>query len=99
MERYPTCRARYSGGDLCHRCQADLRQVLAIEQAAEYRRQQARRMLWRGRVHEAREHALNACELHRSPESVEVLALVALAARDFDAALVLWRECRQRRSC
>ena len=95
MEQCPTCKARYRGGEVCHRCQTDLSQVLAVEQAARYHRQQARRALWHGRVHTAREHALIAGELHRSPESVEVLALAALADRDFDTALALWREYRR----
>ena len=35
-----------------------------------------------------------ACALHRSPESLTALALVALADRDFPAAIRLWREVR-----
>jgi hypothetical protein len=69
--------------------------VLAVEKAAGYHRQQARLALLRGQVNEAHRHALNACTLYRSPKSVEVLALVALADQDFATALTLWREYRR----
>ena len=98
MERCPTCRARYSGGESCHRCQTDLRQVLAIEETARHHRQQARAALQRGCVQESWEQARFACYLHRSSASVKSLALAALADRDFGAALELWCEYRQLRS-
>ena len=92
MEQCPTCSARYRGGDSCHRCQTDLRQVLAVERAARYHRLQAGQALRRGCVSEAREHAQNACDFHRSPDSVKVLAITTLAERNFRATLALWRE-------
>ena len=94
MERCPTCGARHAGGPSCHRCRTDLRQVLAIERAAARRRRRARAALDRGDRGEARAHAGRACALHRSPEALAVLALAALADRDFPAALRLWREIR-----
>ncbi len=94
MERCPTCGARYAGGPSCHRCRTDLRQVLAIERAAARRRRQARAALDRGDRVEARTCAGRAGALHRSPESLTMLALAALADRDFPAALRLWREIR-----
>ena len=95
MERCPTCKAPYTGGQVCHRCQTDLRQVLAIEQAAWYHQQQVRLALQGGKAQAAGEHALRACEFYRSPASVEVLALAALAGRDFSTALALWRELKK----
>ena len=94
MERCPTCGARHAGGPSCHRCRTDLRQVLAIERAAARQRQEARAALDRGDRAEARAHAGRACALHRSPESLAVRAVAALAERDFTAALRLWREIR-----
>ena len=94
MERCPTCGARHAGGPTCHRCRTDLGQVLAIERAAARHRQQARAALDRGDHAAARAHAGRACALHRSPESLVTLAATALAARDFPAALRLWREIR-----
>ena len=79
VERCPTCGARHAGGPSCHRCRTDLRQVLAIERAAARRRRRARAALERGDRREARAHAGRACALHRSPESLAVLALAALA--------------------
>ena len=94
MERCPTCGARHAGGPSCHRCRTDLRQVLAIERAAARHRRLARAALERGDRGEARAHAGRACALHRSPASLVVLALAALADGDFPAALRLWREIR-----
>ena len=94
MERCPTCGARHAGGPSCHRCRTDLRQVLAIERAAARWRRQAHAALDRGDCQEARAHAGRACALHRSPESLAVLALAALTDRDFPAALRLWSEIR-----
>ncbi|MYN64600.1 MAG: hypothetical protein F4X11_06170 [Acidobacteria bacterium] len=94
MERCPTCGARHAGGPSCHRCRTDLGQVLAIERAAARHRRQARAALEHGDREAARAHAGRACALHRSPESLTALAVTALAAGDFPAALRLWREIR-----
>ena len=97
MERCPTCRAQYRGGLCCHRCQTDLRQVLAVERAAVRHQRSARAALRRGCRAQARAGAGRACALHRSTDSLKVRALVALADGDFPLALRLWREIRQRR--
>ena len=68
--------------------------MLAIERAAARHRQEARAALDRDDCAEARARAARACALHRSPESLTALALVALADRDFPAAIRLWREVR-----
>ena len=68
--------------------------MLATERAAARHRRQARAALDRGDRAAARLHAGRACALHRSPESLTALAVAALAARDFPAALRLWREIR-----
>ena len=94
MEYCPTCGARHAGGPSCHRCRTDLGQVLAIERAAARHRRQARAALDRGDRAAARTHAGRACALHRSPESLAVFAVTALAAGDFPAALQLWRRIR-----
>ncbi|MXX37060.1 MAG: hypothetical protein F4Z85_03095 [Gemmatimonadetes bacterium] len=97
MERCPTCKARYRGGLCCHRCQTDLRQVLAVERAAGRHRRQALAAFERGCRDQARACARRACALHRSRDSLKVQALVALADGDFPLALRLWREIRQGR--
>ena len=98
MDRCPTCRAIYREGDVCYRCQTDLRQVLAVERASARCRQQALTELQSRRVYAAYDYARRACELHRSPDSIKTLALVSLALRKFDDALVLWREYRGHRT-
>lgn len=97
MERCPTCGARYREGVVCYRCQTDLGQVLTVEQLARSHAQQACAALRCGQVQQARTQATRACDLHRTSESVRILALTALADRDFPTALELWREHRQLR--
>ena len=82
-------------GPFCRRCRTDLRQVLAIEQAAAGHRRRALAALDRGCRLEARASASLACTLHRSPDSLAVRAVVALGDGDFPLALRLWREIRQ----
>lgn len=95
MSRCPTCGAVRVTGPFCRRCRTDLRQVSAVERDAAGCRRQALVALECGRRSDARSLARRACTLHRSPESVAVLAVVALADRDFPLALRLWREIRQ----
>ena len=95
MERCPTCKAQHQGGLCCHRCKTDLRQVLAVEQAAARQRRSARAALERGCISQARVAAHRAGALHRSRDSLKVQALVALRDGDFPLALRLWREIRQ----
>ena len=97
MERCPTCKAQHRGPLFCHRCKTDLRQVLAVERAADRQRRHARAALERGYRSQARACARRACALHRSPDSLRVRALVALGDGDFPLALRLWREIRQGR--
>ena len=97
MKRCPTCGAGHVQGPHCRRCRTDLRQVLAIEQAAAGHRRRALAALERGCRREAGDHASRACTLHRSRDSVTVRAVVALADGDFPLALRLWREIRQGR--
>jgi len=96
MDRCPTCQANYREGDVCYRCQTDLRQILAVERAAIRRQQQTFAALGSRRLHTAYVCAKQACELHRSPDSIKALALAALALRKFDEAVALWQEYRRR---
>ena len=94
MEQCPTCRAPYREGDVCYRCQTDLRHVLAAERAAVRCQQQGLAALQSRRFHTAYDYAKQACKLHRSSDSIRVLALASLGLRKFDDALALWKEYR-----
>ena len=98
MRRCPTCGARQRGEPSCHRCQTDLRQVLAVEGAGARYRRQASAALEVGRRQEARALADRACALHRSRASIALRAVVALSDGDFDLALRLWREVQKGRN-
>ena len=92
MERCPTCRARVLGKSICHRCETDLQQILALEtQALHYQRLSAA-ALCVGKFEEAFTYALSACNLHRSPESVKTLALASLGCRRFPMVVLLYQE-------
>lgn len=95
MDRCPTCQAKYREGDVCYRCQTDLRQILAVEQAAIRCQQQTFAALRSGRLRTAYDCAKHACELHRSPDSIKALALASLTLRQFDEAVALWQEYRK----
>ena len=95
MERCPTCGARFRGEPVCSRCGTDLEEVLNIEQAALYCRQQAFAALQDGLPEAAYGHAHRACVLHRSSDSVQALALSAMACQKFAEAVALWHEYRR----
>ena len=97
MDRCPTCQAKYREGIVCYRCQTDLGQILAGERAAVRRQQQTFFALGNKYLHTAYNCAKQACELHRSPDSIKALALAALALRNFDEAVALWQEYRMSR--
>lgn len=90
-ERCPVCRARIKESPVCHRCGLDFSPMLgAADEAGEL----ARRALYKlriGKRHEAFWHALRAAQEHSTPETRKALALAALARRQFDLALALWR--------
>ncbi len=90
------CQAKYREGDVCYRCQTDLRQILAVERAAVSYQQQTVAALRNRRPQTAYSHAKHACELHRSAGSIKALALASLALRQFEEAVALWQEYRRR---
>jgi len=94
----PTCGTRAVEDLFCRRCNTDLREMRAVERTAAWWRQRGAREVSRASGPEdmckARAYAERACHLHRSRASLELLAVVALAEREFDLALRLWREIR-----
>ncbi len=96
MDKCPTCRANHREGDVCYRCQTDLRQILAVEQTAVHYQLQTFAALRSGLYYAAYDYAQRACELHRSLDSIKALALASLASRKFDEAVALWQEYRER---
>lgn len=92
MEVCPTCGARLHDNPVCRRCRTDLGQVRKIERLAVAMQRRSLAALDAGRTKEAHLHARRAAELHRSPDSIKVLAVACLASRKFSAAVSLWRE-------
>lgn len=94
MDYCPTCHAPHRGGEVCYRCQTDLRQVLGAEHAGVRCQKQALAALQSRRFHTAYDYAKQACRFHRCAESIRVLALASLGLRKFDDAVALWQEYR-----
>ncbi len=94
MEHCPTCETRFRGEAICSRCGTDLSEVLAVEHMAIVWCHRARAALCQGHLEVAYGDAKRAVDIHRSDETVQVLALAALACRKFDEALALWQEIR-----
>jgi len=88
----PTCRRRHDGqSSTCPRCQTDLAELLAVEEAAQALLAQADLHL-RGGDHAAAEATLRQAAplLGDSPELIRRQALSQLLSRRFDAAFVSW---------
>lgn len=92
MDRCPTCGKKNPTFPICSRCNTDLRQILEVEKAAAHFRSRALAALKQGKRSEAETLADQACFLHRSPSGIVILAIIALANRDFATAEALWRE-------
>lgn len=92
MDRCPTCRTELGSSQICRRCKTDLRQIFALEQAAVGYQRRAFIALREGRWKDSVVLADRACEIHRSPESLAIRAVIALASGDFKQATDLWHE-------
>lgn len=93
-ERCPVCRARLKDMPHCPRCGLDFTPVLTTDGHAKVLAAQARHELKGGLFHEAFRNALQATRMHATQESVKLLALAALAQRNFPLALSLRQACR-----
>ena len=92
MDQCPSCGVKNLTFPICSRCNTDLSQILEVEKAAAHFRSRALTALKQGHRSKAQTLAERACFLRRSPSGVVILALIALADRDFATAEVLWRE-------
>jgi hypothetical protein len=86
--RCPVCRADNTQGPACRRCKADLSMLFALEERRDYLLREARSAIAVGRWHDALPAATEADALRRDEESLRLVALAALLARDFHLA---WR--------
>jgi len=91
FERCPVCRARPKDSMECRRCGLDFLPILDVADQAGRLAAQARYELKLGRPQEAFANALRAARMRISVETLNALALAALAMRYFDLALALWR--------
>jgi hypothetical protein len=84
----PVCRVENAQGPTCRRCKADLLMLFALEEQRGYLLNEARAAITTGRWAEALGPASEADALRRDEESLRLVAVAALLARDFSLA---WR--------
>lgn len=94
FERCPVCHARLKDAMECRRCGLNFSPILRTVDQAENLAMQARYDLKRGSPREAFSHALRAARVHICPETLESLAIAALALSYFDLAMALWLRIR-----
>lgn len=97
MERCPTCKAKYSGKRICHRCKADLGSLLDIEEQAKEHLQKAKEAYASDDLEGLIFHARRSCSLRRTPEAARLLGCATLLSNRYDSALEQWRAVRGKR--
>ena len=86
--RCPTCRAAQEWSDSCRRCGSDLRLLRQCDQWRRRLRSQAIAALRDGRIGEAVDRARELIALSPDAQSWKLLAVCALANRDWETAML-----------
>ncbi len=94
MEACPTCGAAYRGTSACRRCGTQFERILAAEAAGRRWAEAAETALRRQDPIMAWKCARQACQMHRTPAALRVLALAALSNRRYADALRAWEAVR-----
>ena len=89
--RCPTCRAEQAWSEACRRCKCDLRLLREVAEAGARSRNACLRNLRDGRLPEASHDARRFQALAANPESLRLLALVALRREDWPTAAAMAR--------
>ena len=89
--RCPTCGAAQAWSDACRRCKCDLRFLREVAEAGVRSRDVCLRHLRDGRLREAFHDARRFQALAATPESLRLLAVVALRREDWPTAAALAR--------
>lgn len=91
-ERCPVCRARLKASSSCPRCQLDFSPMLNAADQAHELAASARYQLKLRLRQEAFWEAVRAVQVQRTQETLQTLAIAALAKGYFDLALAVWQE-------
>ncbi len=89
MQRCPTCRARYTGKPVCHRCGTDFASILAVEERAREYRAAALDAFAQRDFPQMFRHAEQAWALRRTADAARLLACAALLTGKFGLAVSL----------
>lgn len=93
-QRCPVCRARLKDSSQCPRCRLDFSPMLNAADQARNLADTARYQLKLGLRREAFWDAVRAVQIRRTPETLQSLAITALAKGHFELAMAVWRELR-----
>ncbi len=90
MERCPTCKAKFKGKPVCHRCKTDLSLLIKIEKDAAMHLGKAYRALDKGDYEDMFFHAKRSYSLRQLPATQKTLASAALLTRRYRTAISLY---------
>jgi hypothetical protein len=86
----PLCKAENSQGPTCRRCKAELSLLFTLEEQRAAALARARELFDTGRAQEALTQARRAHTLRAGDDSLRLVAVTALMARDFATAWRCW---------
>jgi hypothetical protein len=90
MERCPTCKAKYKGKPVCHRCKTDLSLLIKIEKDAAMHLQKAYQAFEEGDYEDMFFNARRSCSLRQLPGGKKMLACAAILTRRYKNAITLY---------
>lgn len=90
MKQCPTCKAKYAGKRICHRCKTDLGILTDIEDSAKAHLENAVAAFVSKDFNSMFFHAKRSCSLRRTPEAAKTLACASLLVSRFNLAVDEW---------
>lgn len=90
MDRCPTCKAKYKGQPVCHRCKTDLGLLIQIEKDAVMHLHEARQAFLEKDFEKMFFHARRSMSLRRLPEGRKMLACASMLTWRFKTAVRLY---------
>ena len=90
MERCPTCKAKYAGKPVCHRCGTDLAALKNILHRAALHYLEARLAFLEKRYPDMLHHARRAVSLRYTTEGLKLLSCALVLNRTYEEAFGIW---------
>lgn len=99
MERCPTCKAKYKGKPVCHRCKTDFSLLLQIENDAAMHLKKASRAFDEEDYDNMFFHAKRSFSLRQLPGAKKMLACAAILTRRYASAITLYNHHKRESVC